>query len=129
MKKTTQSSPGFTLLEIVIVVALVGLLAAIAIPNMLKARARSQANICISNLRKIQEAKQQWAFETRKPSDAVPLKSDLALYLGRSGSVDKIACPADPTEQFDNSYNINPVTEPPSCKLNQAGAVSGHILE
>jgi len=129
MKRPLHSQAAFTLIEVMIVVGIVGLLAAIAIPSMLRARARSQANTCIANLRQIQDAKQQWAFDMRKPADAVPLKSDLAHYLGRSGNIDRISCPADPTERFDNSYNINEVTNAPTCKLNEAGTVTGHELQ
>lgn len=129
MQRRDQAQSAFTLLETLIVVGIVGLLAAIAIPSMLRARARAQTNACINNLRQIQDAKQQWACEQRKPADAVPTKSDLAQYVGRSGSIDRMSCPADPTRLFDNSYTINQVTSSPTCKLNEAGVVTGHVLQ
>ncbi len=129
MSRRTSPTHAFTLIEIVLVVALVGLLALIAIPNVLKARTRSQTSMCISNLRQIHDAKQQWALELHRPADAEPLKSDIAPYLGRKGNIDAISCPAERTGLFDNSYNINQVTNPPSCKLNEAGVVTGHRLE
>ncbi len=64
MKINTSRNAGFTLVEIMIVVAIIGLLAAIAIPNFVKARNTSQANACINNLRQIDSAVQQWALES-----------------------------------------------------------------
>jgi len=69
---------GFTLVEIMIVVAIIGLLAAIAIPNFIKARESAEKNACIENLKQIQGATQVWALANDKTGSDTPATSDLA---------------------------------------------------
>src|ERR1700726_1110981 len=99
--KRVSKSPGFTLVEIMIVVAIIGLLAAIAIPNFVHARTTSQQNACINNLRQIDGAKQEWALENRVPPTSKPGIAELQPYLGRGSNGSLPTCPLDSQQQFD----------------------------
>ena len=116
------------MVEIMIVVAIIGLLAAIAIPNFVKARTTSQQNACINNLRLIDSSKQQWALEQRQQTSSTPAGSDLQPYLGRGISGELPACPvatAGPgAAGFAASYVVNNVGTPPTCSI----VSSTHIL-
>jgi prepilin-type N-terminal cleavage/methylation domain-containing protein len=88
-------SAGFTLVEIMIVVALIGLLAAIAIPNFVKSRATSQANACISNLKTLENAVNQMALEKGLITGCTfNFPNDITPYLGGNRPP---ACPAGGT--------------------------------
>ena len=90
-----QSAAAFTLVEIMIVVAIIGLLAAIAIPNFVKARATSQANACINNLRKLDDAMSQMAIERGLQTGAnYNFPNDLLPYLKVTANGTLPACPA-----------------------------------
>ena len=110
MNRKTSRKSGFTLVEIMIVVAIIGLLAAIAIPNFIKARTTSQMNACINNLRQVDGAIQQWALENKKDSASTVAFTDISGYLKNS-----VICPSGGTT-FANSYTISDVTTKPVCK-------------
>jgi len=126
MQRNVSHKSGFTLVEIMIVVAIIGLLAAIAIPNFLKARTTSQQTACINNLRLVEAAKEQWALEQGKQVTDTPAASgtDLQPFLGRGLNGELPTCPADSQNSFLTSYSPNNVGSAPTCLI----APLTHIL-
>ena len=83
---------GFTLVEIMIVVAIIGLLAAIAIPNFVRARTRAQTSTCIANMKQIEGAAQVWAIDTGAADTATPTIANLTpTYVRRWPSCGTVA--------------------------------------
>jgi competence protein ComGC len=95
-------------LSIALSIFVIPLMAAIAIPNFVRARTTAQMNVCVSNLRQIDSAKQQWAMDNKKEPTDTPTMQDLDAYLGR-GRV--LKCPAG------GAYTINAVGEKPTCSI------------
>jgi prepilin-type N-terminal cleavage/methylation domain-containing protein len=109
MNKRTSRQGGFTLVEIMIVVAIIGLLASIAIPNFVKARTTAQMNACISNLRQIDGAIQLWAAETKQGETATVTPTDVLPYLKG-----EVKCPSG-GRTFAESYGLTTVAARPTC--------------
>src|SRR5437899_6665462 len=112
MKIRTQSKRGFTLMEIMIVVAIISLLAAIAIPSFVKARDNSQLHACINNLRQIDGAAQTWALENKKQSSDTYTISILKPYIKLTSSSTIPECPAGGTYTPGTT-----VTNSPTCTI------------
>jgi prepilin-type N-terminal cleavage/methylation domain-containing protein len=110
---------GFTLVEIMIVVLIIGILLAIAVPNFIKARESSRAKACIANLKQIDSAKEQWAMDNSKANgSAVVLATDLVgatLYIKSTPK-----CPAS------GAYTVGAVGTDPECSLK--ANTPAHIL-
>jgi prepilin-type N-terminal cleavage/methylation domain-containing protein len=112
MKIHASRKAGFTLVEIMIVVAIIGLLAAIAIPNFVKARTTAQVNACVNNLKQIDGAKDQWALEAGKSTGDACTMPDVVPYLHSEPF-----CPVGKAP-----YTVNAIGTPPACTSSSAAA-------
>jgi prepilin-type N-terminal cleavage/methylation domain-containing protein len=113
--KIRRNTAGFTLVEIMIVVAIIGLLAAIAVPNFVQARNNARASVCVNNLRQIDSAKEQYALENDlDDNDALPNGGgDLDPYI--RGGFAGLNCPSG------GAYTPDVIGTDPSCDSGQAG--------
>jgi prepilin-type N-terminal cleavage/methylation domain-containing protein len=112
--KLKQTKKAFTLVEIMIVVLIIGILLAIAVPNFIRARESSRTRTCIANLRRIEASKEQWAMENQKGAADVPTSGNLSPNYIKSFP----NCPSGGT------YTIGAISANPSCSK----SADGHVL-
>ncbi len=106
LKEIQSRKEAFTLVEIMIVVAIIGLLAAIAVPSFIRARQRAQASGILNEARQLDGAKDQYALENNKTGTLAPAWDDLTPYL-KAGSR---LVNSGGTDLLGNSFNLNTVS-------------------
>jgi prepilin-type N-terminal cleavage/methylation domain-containing protein len=104
---------AFTLVEIMVVVAIIGILAVMAFPYYVRSREQSQMKACMNNLRQIDGAKDRYSIENGKQSGDPILQSDIEPYFLKKWE----NCPAG------GSYEMNPIAEDPTCNIGK-----GHTI-
>jgi prepilin-type N-terminal cleavage/methylation domain-containing protein len=119
LNKLNKRRGGFTLVEIMIVVAIIALLAAIAVPGFLRARKRTQASKILNDLRLIDSAVDQYAIETNKASGVAVAVSDWTNYLKKGSVLYNTG-----KDLFNNAYGAQTVDSLPSVPASSKTALS-----
>jgi prepilin-type N-terminal cleavage/methylation domain-containing protein len=120
LQKLNNSRRGFTLVEIMIVVAIIALLAAIAVPNFLRARKRSQATRILNDLRLLDSAQDQYAIENNKSANASVNFTDLRPYIKSGTSLYS----SGGNDMFGNAYSITSVDVTPKISTSSFNTLS-----
>jgi len=124
MRTKTAQRAGFTIIEIMIVVAIIGILIAIAVPGFIRARNESRARACQENLAKIDGAKEQWALETNQATAAACTIGSLFV----SGTPDSSYLKSSPTCPGGGTYTVGAIGTAPTCSVGGTGP-TGHVLQ
>lgn len=122
-----MNNKGFTLVEIMIVVVIIGVLAVLAMPYYAKSRIQANAKACINNLRILEDAKCQFAIENKKANTSPYTISDLMPYLRNPETA---FCPTTGQTYSAGTSGVGPVSAPPVCPNYSAldPEFSSHIL-
>ena len=123
--RNKKKDAGFTLIEIMIVVLIIAILLAIAIPNFLRARETSRAKSCQANMRQIETAKEQWAMDNKMGATDTPTAANLVTEYMRGTEDTWPACPSSGT------YTGGNMSTRPTCSIgtNGTGAYDDHVLQ
>jgi prepilin-type N-terminal cleavage/methylation domain-containing protein len=123
--KSLNRRSGFTLVEIMIVVAIIALLAAIAVPSFLRARKRSQATSTLETLRIVDNAKDQYAIEAAKGPGTQPTAADLVNYVKSGTKVyNDLLAGNTPTDALGAAITLNVIDTPPQVAQSTKDALS-----
>ena len=124
LKQINRTRRGFTLVEIMIVVAIIAILASIAVPSFLRARKRTQATTTLNSLRVVDNAKEQYAIETSKGGTMTPLGVDLVPYVKKGSKIYNDLAANTPVDALGAAITINSIDLPPSVATTTKNSLS-----